>query len=210
MKKILFSVLIAVAFVAWSYMPSISQSLTGGATNTATLETDNDSLIILADSTMKDIAAIKDDVDNIYSRLDSVYRCSWAREVVHDGHNVTTADTTFLTTGWNVADGGKIYLQVYGNSITGSGGEPLIIAKAVEEGRWNQLYLQYNDQDPTDTLVIADGSNSYNTWLTTGYNATLKSTDNRIIVFGDSICIILLPDDVSSGAIDMTGRYQKE
>ena len=47
MKKIIFSVLIAIAFVVWAYGPSISQSMSGGATDVSTLETGTDSLVEL-------------------------------------------------------------------------------------------------------------------------------------------------------------------
>lgn len=196
----------------------------------AAIEVDADAIVTSADSIAKSNTAIYDSIKvipainrDIKSNLDDIVvdvdvlndiltamDPDWTREIVYAGHDVTTADTTFFTTGWGVADGGKISLQIYASGIVGDGGEPLIIAKMIEEGHWFPLYMSTNNLDPTDTLVIADGTNYYTTWLVGGYNATFKFALDRYLVFGDSIGIILLPDDVTSGTIFATGRYKKD
>ena len=157
-----------------------------------------------------DLDAIATLQNSIYSRLDSITQNSWRREVVYAAHDATVADTTFFTTGWGVADGGRICLQVYAGGIVDAAGEPLIIAETIEEGRRFPLYTATGNTDPTDTLVIADGTHLYTTWLVSGYNASIKIAIDRYPVFGDSICIIYIPDDASAGTIDITGRYKEE
>ncbi len=134
----------------------------------------------------------------------------WASQIIYDGHDITSADTTFLSTGWSRSDGGKIFLQINTADVAHSGGEPLLTVKMVEEDFWNLLYLQSNAADPTDTLVIGDGANGYNVWVVTGYGATLKDVSERTMAFGDSICVICIPDDASAGTIHATVRFKKE
>ena len=235
--------------------PSISGGADIGASEgyLLTLTTDNDSLIILADSTMKDVAAIvswqdslvdlniyhdnnldslvilsgyhdtdldsivemqtaimadADKLNNIYSRLDSVYRHSWNHESVYFLQDATATDTTFLLTDWNINDAGKMFIVVTGDSIAHTSTAPYIWFKFVQAGFWKNLYLQIDATDtPAAMITIGDGTNTYKAWLVPTFSTKFAAPS---LVFGDSICVIYYHGDANAGTISLDNWQYKE
>lgn len=167
-------------------------------------DTDLDSIIEMQTAIMADI----DKLNNIYARLDSVYRCSWAHENVYFLKDATANDTTFLSTGWNIGDAGKIFLVLTGDSIAHTSTAPHIQIKSIQSGFWKRMYLQIDATDgPLALLTIADATNTYRAWVMPTFSTKFSVPP---FAFGDSICVIYSHGDADAGTISLDNWYYNE